>query len=115
MILPGEPAEPAAAQLRGAADLLARSPFRLWRYGDSIGFEGLLAAADALNLPHYSGWVYGAFKAWAGRPHREFRQLDNSAPGHAMCLAFEDFGDHALIEAAAELAEFLRARPKLDG
>jgi unsaturated rhamnogalacturonyl hydrolase len=115
MILPGEPAEPAVAQLRGAADLLARYPFSLWRYGDSIGFEGLLAAADALDLPHYSGWVYGAFKAWAGRQHREFRELDNSAPGHAMCLAFENFGDHALIETAAELAEFLRARLRLKG
>jgi unsaturated rhamnogalacturonyl hydrolase len=115
MILPGERAEPTDARLRGTADLLARYPFRPWRYGDSIGFEGLLAAADALNRPHYSGWVHGALKMWAGRPHREFQELDNSAPGHALCLAFENSGDRALIEAAAELAEFLRARPRLAG
>ena len=42
-------------------------------YGDSIGFEGLLAAADVLAEPRWEGWVHGALKAWAGRLDRTFR------------------------------------------
>jgi unsaturated rhamnogalacturonyl hydrolase len=102
------------ARLRRAADLLARYRFQVWHYGDSIGFEGLLAAADVLDDARYEGWVHGALKAWAPRAE-PFRELDNTAPGHAMCLAFERTGDEAILEAAAPLAAFLRDRPRIAG
>ena len=87
-------------RLRHAADVLARYRFELWKYGDSIGFEGLLAASDLLGDDRWQGFVHGALKAWAGRAQRAFRELDNTAPGHALCLTYERTGDDALIEAA---------------
>jgi unsaturated rhamnogalacturonyl hydrolase len=97
-------------RLRHAADALARYRFEPWKYGDSIGYEGLLAASDLLGDARWQGFVHGALKAWAGRAQRTFRELDNTAPGHALCLTYERTGDDALIEAAVELAEFLCRR-----
>ena len=97
-------------RLRRAADVLARYRFEFWKYGDSIGLEGLLAASVLLGDDRRQGFVHGAVKAWAGRVQRAFRELDNSAPGHALCLTYERTEDDALIEAAVELAEFLRRR-----
>jgi unsaturated rhamnogalacturonyl hydrolase len=102
-------------RLRLAAETLARYRFEVWKYGDSIGFEGLLAASDLLGDERWEGYVHGALKGWAGRWHRESRELDNTAPGHALCLTYERTQDDALIEAAVELVEFLRARPKAGG
>lgn len=98
--------------LAQAADLLARYRFEFWTWGDSIGFEGLLDASDVLGDPRYEGWVHGALKAWAagGRP---FRELDNTAAGHAMCLTFERTGDDQILEAAQRLATFLQSRRRL--
>lgn len=98
-----------------AAEVLARYRFELWKYGDSIGFEGLLAASDLLGDDRWLGWVHGALKGWAGRTHRAFREMDNTAPGHALCLAFERTYDDALVESAVELVEFLRARNTVEG
>jgi len=101
-------------RLLRAAHLLARYPFEFWHYGDSIGSEGLLAAGDVLNDDRFEGFVHGALKAWAGR-REPFRELDNTAPGHAMCLAYERTGDEAILEAAGTLARFLLTRRKLEG
>ena len=98
--------------LRAAADLLTRYPFAFWTWGDSIGFEGLLAASDLLADGTYAGWVHGAFKGWAGF-RRPFREQDNTAPGHAMCLASERTGDDALLGSAEALANFLQTRRRL--
>lgn len=98
--------------LQAAADRLARYPFAFWTWGDSIGFEGLLAASDVLEDGTYAGWAHGALKAWAGI-RRPFRELDNTAPGHAMCLAYERTGDDQLLHAAQALAAFLQTRRRL--
>jgi unsaturated rhamnogalacturonyl hydrolase len=101
-------------RLRRAADLLVRYPFEVWHYGDSIGFEGLMAATDLLADSRYEGFVHGALRAWAARAE-PFRELDNTAPGHAMCLAYERTGDEAILEAAAKLAGFLAGRRRIGG
>lgn len=102
-------------RLRLATEVLARYRFEVWKYGDSIGFEGLLAASDLLGDDRWQGWAHGALKGWAGRPERAFRETDNSAPGHALCLVYERTGDDALVQAGAELVDFLRSRPTVDG
>jgi unsaturated rhamnogalacturonyl hydrolase len=101
--------------MRLAAETLARYRFELWKYGDSIGFEGLLAASDLLGDPRWEGWAHGALKGWAGRTQRAFRELDNTAPGHALCLVYERTRDDALVEAAVELVDFLRSRGTVGG
>jgi unsaturated rhamnogalacturonyl hydrolase len=101
-------------KFRSAADLLTRHTFQVWHYGDSIGFEGLLAASDLLDDPRYEGWVHGAIKTWIPRA-TPFRELDNTAPGHAMLQAFERTGDKAILEAALELVDFLQTRRRVRG
>lgn len=104
---------PVLDRVQAAADLLCTYPFATWHYGDSIGFEGLLAATDLLGDGRYEGFVHGAVKAWIPRakPHRE---IDNTAPGYAMCLVYERTGDGAVLEACLELADFLTARRTLE-
>jgi len=100
--------------LRRVADRLLGYPFSFWHYGDSIGFEGLVAASDLLGDPGYESWAHGALRAWAAR-REPFRELDNTAPGHAMCLIAERTGDEAVLEAARALAGFLAGRPQIGG
>jgi unsaturated rhamnogalacturonyl hydrolase len=102
------------ARVRAAADRLCRYPFACWHYGDSIGFEGLLAATDALGDGRYEGFVHGAVKSWVPRA-TPYREIDNTAPGYAMCLLYERTGDDAVLEACLELAGFLTARRTLAG
>ena len=71
------------ARVRAAADRLCRYPFACWHYGDSIGFEGLLAATDVLGDDRYEGFVHGAVKSWIPRA-KPYREIDNTAPGYAM-------------------------------
>src|SRR4051794_10503466 len=102
------------ARVRAAADRLCSYPFACWHYGDSVGFEGLLAASDVLGDGRYEGYAYGAVKHWIPRA-RPYRELDNTAPGRAICLLYERTGDRALLEAAQGLAAFLLARPLVEG
>ena len=101
-------------RLRRVAERLSAYPFEFWHYGDSIGLEGLVAASDALGDGAFLGWVYGALKSWSAR-RRPFAELDNTAAGHAMCTVVERTSDEAILEAASELADFLRSRPRLEG
>jgi unsaturated rhamnogalacturonyl hydrolase len=101
-------------RVRAAADVLERYPFAVWHYGDSVGFEGLLAASDLLGEPRFAAFAYGVVKGWIPRA-RPYRELDNTAPGHAICELYERTGDGALLRAAEELAEHLVARPTLAG
>lgn len=97
-------------QLSKAADALLAYPFTSWHYGDSVGFEGLLAASELLDDPRYFGFAHGFMRAWAARGD-EYRELDNTAPGHAMCVVCERTGDALLLDAARGLARFLLGRP----
>ena len=101
-------------RVRSAADRLCTYPFAVWHYGDSIGFEGLLAATDLLREARYEGFVHGAVKAWIPRA-RPYREIDNTAPGYALCLLYERTGDEAVLEACLELSEFLMSRRTLEG
>ena len=98
--------------LRRAADLLLRHPFRGWFYGDSIGFEGLLAASDLLGDGRWQGFAHGFLRGWAARQDG-YREMDNTAPGRALCLLAERTRDQLLLEAGTALATWLRSRPTI--
>jgi unsaturated rhamnogalacturonyl hydrolase len=104
----------ALGRVRAVANRLCSYPFTTWHYGDSIGFEGLLAATDLLDDGRYEGYVHGAVKAWIPRS-QPYRELDNTAPGYAMCLLHRRTGDPAVLEACLELAAFLTARRTIGG
>lgn len=96
------------------ARVLCRYPYSVWHYGEAIGLEGLLAASQVLGDARYEGYVEGAMKAWAPRAE-PFRELDNTAPGHVLCLVVERTGDASLLATARRLAEFLASRPTFSG
>jgi unsaturated rhamnogalacturonyl hydrolase len=102
------------ARLTAAAERLVRHPFRCWFYGDSIGFEGLLAATELLGDERYAAFAHGYLRAWAARdtPRRED---DNTAPGHVLCAVAERHGDGELLAAAERLADHLAARRRVTG
>jgi unsaturated rhamnogalacturonyl hydrolase len=89
-----------------AADLLMSYPWKVWFWGDSIGLEGLLDAAELTRNAKYWGYVYGLFKAWIAR--EQFRStFDYTAPGVALLRVFEITGDATLLEAAKRHAVYM--------
>lgn len=102
------------SRLRLAADLLVRHPFRCWFYGDSIGFEGLIAASDVLADATYESFAHGFVRAWACRAE-PYQQDDNTAPGNVMCALYERTGDDGILDAALRLADVLRTRRRVAG
>ena len=49
------------------ADRLREHDFKGWFYGDSIGFEGLLAASDMTGNPTWFDFSHGFFRSWTTR------------------------------------------------
>ena len=102
------------ARLRGAAERLLAYEFRPWFYGDSIGFEGLLAASWLLDDRRYVDFARSFLAKWA--LHDEPRGPDdNTAPGLVLCELAETYGDGMLAGAAERLGEFLAARRDVCG
>jgi unsaturated rhamnogalacturonyl hydrolase len=102
------------ARLRRAADRLLAHPFQAWFYGDSIGFEGLLAASELLGEGRYADFVHGFLRGWAARD-QPYRPDDNTAPGHVLCAVAERTGDGLLAGAAVRLGEHLASRRRIEG
>ena len=97
------------ARLRGAAERLLAYEFRPWFYGDSIGFEGLLAASWLLDDRRYVAFARAFLSKWA--LHDEPRGPDdNTAPGLVLCELAETYGESTLAGAAERLGEFLARR-----
>jgi unsaturated rhamnogalacturonyl hydrolase len=101
-------------RLDAAANLLLDYPFRVWHYGESVGLEGLLRAAELLGRPELEGWVHGLLRGWAAR-RRPFAEMDNTLPGKVLCELAERHGDQVLLEAAVDAAEHLSSRRVLHG
>jgi unsaturated rhamnogalacturonyl hydrolase len=100
-----------ARAVRLVADALVRYPFEVWNFGDSVGFEGLIAAGELLETDRYSALAYGIGKGWS--PRREpMKLLDQTIAGAALTTLAEREGDHALLASLRELAAFLRTRPR---
>jgi len=100
--------------LAAVAERLSAHQFQGWFYGDSVGFEGLVAAADLLGDPRWENFSHGFFRAWGTRIE-PFQPDDNTAPGHVMCEIVERTKDDILKGNVIALAKHLHARRKVDG
>lgn len=103
-----------AKQVGAVADRLMAHAFQCWFYGDSVGFEGLVAASGVLDDPKWRDFSHGFFRGWATR-RTPFQPDDNTAPGHVMCVIVEHTGDEVLKSAVFDLAHHLRDRRKING
>jgi unsaturated rhamnogalacturonyl hydrolase len=102
------------ALLRRVAEKLAQHEFKGWFYGDSIGFEGLVAAGDMLGVKTWQDFSHGFFRAWATRM-APFQLDDNTAPGHVMCEIVKRTDDKVLRQAVLRLADHLYSRRRVRG
>lgn len=102
------------ALLRKVAESLTRLPYTTWAFGDSVAFDAMVAASDALGDDRWTAFARGWFRAWASRAE-PYRRLDCTAPGLAMVHVYERTGDSLVAEAAFRLAGYLISRPTLDG
>jgi unsaturated rhamnogalacturonyl hydrolase len=89
-----------------AADQLLSYPWKVWFWGDSVGFEGLLDASELTGQDKYLAFVYGMFKSWLAREQSR-SQFDYTAPGVALLRVYEKTGDPALMAAALRHAEYM--------
>jgi unsaturated rhamnogalacturonyl hydrolase len=100
--------------LRKVAGTLPSLPFETWNFGDSVGFEAMLAASDTLGDRSLESFAHGWMRAWATRA-QPYRLLDCTAPGHAMVEVARRRQDGALVAACIGLARYLMSRPLLHG
>jgi len=94
------------------ADTLTTLPYEAWNFGDSVAFEGMIAASDLLGDERWLRFAHGFFRAWATRA-RPYRRLDATAAGLAMVEVHERTGDPLVLEAAIGLASYLTSRPRI--
>jgi unsaturated rhamnogalacturonyl hydrolase len=109
-----QPTEAERQLFKRVAERLQQHDFKGWFYGDSVGFEGLIAAGDLLGILTWQDFSQGFFRAWSTRM-RPFQLDDNTAPGHVMCEIVKRAGDEVLRKAVIELAEHLYSRRRVRG
>jgi unsaturated rhamnogalacturonyl hydrolase len=102
------------ALLRAVADSLVDLPYVAWSFGDSVGFESLLAASELTGDEHWLTFARGMFRGWASR-QTPFVRMDCTAPGLAMVDTYERTGDSQVLDVALQLAKYLRDRPAVEG
>jgi unsaturated rhamnogalacturonyl hydrolase len=102
------------ALVRAAADLLMAYRFRPWFYGDTVGFEALVAASELLDDPSYEGFCHG-FARGAFARDADHREMDNTVPGKVLVELAVRRGDGLLLEALVRLHTALQQRPLLGG
>jgi unsaturated rhamnogalacturonyl hydrolase len=103
-----------ARTLRAVADHLLTLPYRTWSFGDSVAFEGMVAATTVLEEDRWLQFAYGFTRAWATRSEPYVR-LDCTAPGLAMVQIYRATKDPLLLQGALGLAHYLLARPRIEG
>jgi unsaturated rhamnogalacturonyl hydrolase len=97
-----------------AALALERLPYRRWFFGDSVGFEGLLAADALTGSRCRHDFVRGFLRAWAAEP-RPYRLLDFTAPGRILAEIAAEADDPILREEALALGRHLDSRRRARG
>jgi len=102
------------ALLSKSAPQLLGLDYETWNFGDSTGFEAMLRAGKTLGTIELESFAHGWFRSWATRA-TPFRRLDCTAPGLAIVLTAEKYGDSTLLAAAISLAEYLVTRKKIAG
>lgn len=88
---------------------LLETRFSTWNFGDSVGFEAIIATGQALDDPTYLAYAHGWMRSWASMA-KPLRRMDCVAPGLAMVEVSELTGDTVLLESLVPLARFLMSR-----
>jgi unsaturated rhamnogalacturonyl hydrolase len=110
--LPG--AAESKALLAKVANGLITLPYEAWNFGDSVGFEAMVAASQTLGDDRWLAFATGFIRGWATH-RRPFTRADNTAPGLAMVDAYRATSDARVLEAALDLADYLASRPTIEG
>jgi unsaturated rhamnogalacturonyl hydrolase len=103
-----------APTLRIVADHLLTLPYRTWSFGDSVAFEGMVAASAVLEDDRWLEFARGFTRGWATRSEPYVR-LDCTAPGLGMVQIYRATQDPLVLQAALGLARYLVSRPRIDG
>lgn len=103
-----------AQTLRTVADHLLTLAYRTWSFGDSVAFEGMVAASTVLGDDRWLQFARGFTRGWATRAEPYVR-LDCTAPGLAMVQIYRATQDPLVLQGALGLAHYLVTRPRIDG
>ena len=103
-----------AQKLRIVADQLLVLPYKTWSFGDSVAFEGMVAASAVLSEDRWLQFARGYVRAWATRS-QPYGRLDCTAPGLAMVQIYRATQDPLVLDGALGLARYLVTRPRIDG
>jgi unsaturated rhamnogalacturonyl hydrolase len=111
---PATPHADTAELAASVADALIDISYKTWNFGDSVCFEALIAASDALGDERWARFAQGWGRSWATRS-KPFVRLDCTAPGRALVGLAERYHDGQLLSTLRELADYLMTRQTQDG
>src|SRR5690348_8733319 len=80
------------ALLHQVADSLTALQYEAWRFGDSVAFEGMIAASQKHGSERWLEFARGFVRGWAATK-RPYARLDCTAPGRAMVEIYRLTGD----------------------
>jgi len=103
-----------ARTLRTVADQLLTLGYRTWSFGDSVAFEGMVAASAVLEDDRWLQFARGFTRGWATRS-QPYVRLDCTAPGLAMVQIYRATQDRLVLDGALGLAHYLMTRPRIEG
>jgi len=103
-----------ARTLRTVADQLLTLAYRTWSFGDSVAFEGMVAASTVLQEDRWLQFARGFTRGWATRS-QPYVRLDCTAPGLAMVQICRATQDPLVLQGALGLAHYLVTRPRIEG
>lgn len=97
--------------LKLAADRAVEHQYTVWRFGEGIAMEGLLAAADLTGEHRYRDRVAEIMDGWIGA-RSELVPTDHTAGGVALVRLWELSGAPRYLERARQLAALLGNSPR---
>ena len=88
-----------------AAEHLLRYPWAVWYFGDTVGFDSLLAATEITGDERFRAFAYGLTRGWLARSS-PWQRYDYTAPGRAMVALAQQYGDDQLMARLLEWADW---------
>jgi len=101
-------------KVRASAEVLTRYDWKIWYFGDNVGFRGLICASRMLAIPRFMDFCYGIAKSWESA-FEKWKKFDQTLPGAEILDLACSYNDEALKARMVRFAQWLSESPRHAG
>lgn len=98
-------------RVRASAEVLTHYDWKIWYFGDNVGFRGLISASRMLANPRYMNFCYRIAKSWQSS-FKEWKKYDQTLPGAEILDLACSYNDDALRMQMLKFAQWLCESPR---